>query len=161
MPVYPAPELSRLGPWVGIEHPMGLQFDFGFGETRPEGFGLGAEQEVVSLVCGLVFGQTMRGLIDANYPAVGIAAREQGRTHAGPAIGVQHQRARLSGESFLQHAKCLPGVCRAGLTPGVFAVIANDRQKVSVDATLIRDDAAIRGCLPGRLRSHSHLAIIP
>ena len=101
MPVHPAPELSCLRPWVGVEHPMGLQFKFGFGEARPERFGLGAEQEVVIPVYALMFGQTMSGLIDANHPAVGIAAREQGSTHAGPAKGVQHQRARLSGEGFL------------------------------------------------------------
>ena len=128
MSVNAAFELGRLWPWVGEQHPVRLKSDLGFSKAGPERFSLGAEQEVIVVLRALVLSQTVGRLIDSHHPAVGVAVRKQGGTHARATKGIQYQWAGFIFERLLEYAKRVAGMFRARFAPEMVPVMLHHRQ---------------------------------
>ena len=47
MAMHASLELTRFGPWVGVQQPMALQRDAGLCETLPKWLGFSLQQQVI------------------------------------------------------------------------------------------------------------------
>ena len=78
-------ELTGLGPGVGIEQPMAVQFDAAFCKAKPKRLGFSAKQQIILPVTGLMFCQSMSGLIDTDHQCIRVCFRDERGAHAGAA----------------------------------------------------------------------------
>ena len=78
-------ELRGLGPRVGVQEPMAVQFDAGLYKAKPKWLGFCAKQQVILRSRSLMFCQPMSGLIDTDHQRIGMRLSDERCAHAGAA----------------------------------------------------------------------------
>ena len=150
----PAPlQVLRLGPGVGVEHPVLGEAHAVVCHQPPQVDQVGAhEQRVVGDGSGLAAAEAVGRLVDADHEMVGVLAGQPERGDADAAAGVEDQR----GGAAPRRAHALPGVDverRVRFAVGMGGMASEHIGQALVDARLRALDLArivLHGSFTGR-----------